>query len=201
MTRKVFRFFKHKGCVLSIRGGVARLRLLLRKFEQTSKHQLSIQREFFGSKVEIEPLETILEEKSHLSDSMRRGSALSELHPEEAELRQIKNPEFIDSKTQLSLRIANEALGIVADFFELTYYCFDHLSFLGKIEVIQNPRVRKVPMTEVGGLSGRLLLAVRVRPVFRARSAAVALFEALAAELEPVENQHKKDQKQVFEGL
>lgn len=144
MTRKIFRFFKHKGVISSIRSGLLRLKQLFSKFDQTLKHQRSIRQEFFGSKVELDQLETIQEEKSQTSEHERRQSILSDLQPEEAELRIIKNPEFIDSKTQLVLRIIHEALGITADVFELTYYIFDHLSFLGKIEVIQNKNTKKV---------------------------------------------------------
>lgn len=144
MTRKIFRLFKHKEVAFSIQSGVFRLKNLIRKLEQTSKHQKSVRQEFFGSKAEIDQLETIQEEKSQNSESQRRRSILSDLQPEEDELRIIKNPEFIDSKTQLVLRIVNEALGIVADMFELIYYFFDHVSFLCKIEVVQNKTTKQV---------------------------------------------------------
>ena len=143
MTRKIFRFFKHRGGINSIKSGSTRLKTLLKKFEQTFKHDKNLKQEFLHSLEQPKLLETIGEEKSDSSKNLINSS--NELiMPEESELKIIKSPEFIDSKTQLCFRIANEVLGLIADFFGLTYYFFDHLSFLGKIDIIENPRAKQV---------------------------------------------------------
>jgi hypothetical protein len=73
-----------------------------------------------------------------------KESPLSDLVPEESELRIIKSPQFLDSKVQLSLRILHQILGILADMFGLAYYLMDHMSFLGRIDVITNPKTKRV---------------------------------------------------------
>ena len=143
MTRKIFRFFKHRGGINSIKSGTTNLRNLLKKFEQTFKHDRNMKREFLHSLEEMPMLEIIGEEKSDSSKN-QKSDFLDDIRPQENELKIIKSPEFIDSKTQLFLRIINEILGIVADFFGLVYYFFDHLSFMTKIDVIQNENAKKV---------------------------------------------------------
>ena len=143
MTRKIFRFFKHRGGINSIKSGSIKLKELLKKFEQTFKHDKNLKKDFLNSLEQPNFLETIGEEKSDSSKN-QIDSSNDLIIPEESELKNIKSPEFIDSKTQLCFRIANEILGLIADFFGLVYYFFDHLSFLGKIDVIENPQAKKV---------------------------------------------------------
>jgi hypothetical protein len=107
-----------------------------------------VRQEFFKSLNDIKQLETIGEEKSFTSNSQK--SYHNESQPQESEISELKNiksPEFLDSKTQLGFRIANELLGVIADVFGMLYYISDHFSFMGKIEVIQNPKIKKVAGT------------------------------------------------------
>lgn len=138
MTRKIFRFFKHQGCITSIKDGVEKLGALLRKYEQTSKHNSRLKQRFFASRGSVSNLEVILDE-----ESLETGS---DVQPEESELRIIKSPQFIDSKLQLGLKILHRVLGLVEDCFGLLYYFMDHFCFLGRIEVITSPGVKKVSL-------------------------------------------------------
>lgn len=145
MTRKIFRFFKHKNAVNSIYGGIQKLGELLKKYEQTKRHDYDIKKQFFGSSSDVRRLEGTRDQNEYEEDPhIIKETPLTDVVPEESELRIIKSPRFLDSKVQLSLRILHQILGILADLFGLAYYFMDHMSFLGRIDVITNPKTKKV---------------------------------------------------------
>lgn len=61
-----------------------------------------------------------------------------------SDYKNIKSPEFIDSKRQLSIKIFKSLVKVLSGVFGLAYVFADHFSFLTKIQVIEDPVKKKV---------------------------------------------------------